>query len=57
MNLSTNHFQVFEGQEVAVVEAMKLQNSLAIAKTGIVSISFKKYFPTQIAECRLCNIP
>ena len=52
MNLSTNQFQVFEGQEVAVVEAMKLQNSLAIAKTGIVSISFKKYFPTQIAECR-----
>jgi len=28
--------KVFEGQEVAVVEAMKLQNSLAIGRTGIV---------------------
>lgn len=29
--------QVFEGQEVAVIEAMKLQNSLVMGKTGIVS--------------------
>ena len=29
--------QVFEGEEVAVIEAMKLQNSLAVAKTGVVS--------------------
>jgi len=28
--------KVFEGQEVAVIEAMKLQNSLPIEKTGIV---------------------
>lgn len=28
---------MFEGEEVAVVEAMKLQNSLVMGKTGIVS--------------------
>ena len=28
--------KVFEGQEVAVIEAMKLQNSLTIGKTGVV---------------------
>ena len=52
MNSLANHFQVFEGQEVAVVEAMKLQNSLAIGKTGTVSVSFEKYLLTQIAEWR-----
>ena len=28
--------KVFEGQEVAVVEAMKLQNSLEIGRAGVV---------------------
>ena len=38
MIVDTFLFKVFEGQEVVVIEAMKLQNSLAMAKTGIVSI-------------------
>ncbi|XP_002162313.1 propionyl-CoA carboxylase alpha chain, mitochondrial isoform X1 [Hydra vulgaris] len=34
--------KVFEGQEVAVIEAMKLQNSLTISKTGIVKKIYVK---------------
>ena len=31
-----NVFQVFEGQEVCVVEAMKMQNSLCVLRSGTV---------------------
>lgn len=36
-------FQVFEGTEVAVVEAMKMQNMLRAEKTGKVCTKFYFY--------------